>query len=234
MEREKRLELSTSTLATWRSNQLSYSRGLTFSKSPFDSWTRTVGQGRFRKMKIYTKHGDQGETGLFGGDRVPKDHLRIRAYGTLDELNAALGLALAAGSVDASFTSRLRRIQSEIFQLGSELATPRGKTLTIALIEDDHVREQEKEIDEMEKSLSPLTNFILPGGGLVAAHLHLARTICRRAEREMVILHRAESIRPVVLQYVNRLSDYLFVASRFANHAAGVADIPWVAVKKTV
>jgi len=177
-------------------------------------------------MKIYTKKGDAGETGLFGGDRVPKDHLRIRAYGTLDELNAALGLVSAP-----EVAVPLRRIQGELFQLGAELATPRGKTLTIARLDTAEVVRLENEIDGMEKSLPPLTQFILPGGTPAAAHLHLARTICRRAERELVVLHRAEPLRPVILEYVNRLSDYLFVASRFMNHTAKVADIPWVAPK---
>jgi cob(I)alamin adenosyltransferase len=176
-------------------------------------------------MKIYTKKGDQGETGLFGGDRVPKDHLRIRAYGTLDELNAALGLA-APGP---EFGDRIRRIQGELFQLGAELATPRGKTVSIALIEAPHVSRLETEIDAMEKTLPALTHFILPGGTATASAFHLARTICRRAERELVILHRAEPLRAVVLEYVNRLSDYLFVCSRFANATAKVADVLWIA-----
>lgn len=175
-------------------------------------------------MKIYTKKGDQGETGLFGGDRVPKDHLRIRAYGTLDELNAALGLI--------SGDSRIRRIQGEIFQLGAELATPRGKTASVALVDAAEVGALEAEIDAMEKQLPPLTHFILPGGTPDAAHLHVARTICRRAEREIVILHRAEPLRPVLLEYVNRLSDYLFVAARAANRAAKVDDVPWIAPKR--
>lgn len=186
-------------------------------------------------MKIYTKHGDQGETGLFGGARVPKDHLRIQAYGTLDELNAALGLALATQpgmlSLAATVAARLRRVQSEIFQLGAELATPSGKTVPILLVDLSNVEEQEKEIDEMEKMLAPLKAFILPGGCPVAAQLHLARTICRRAERELVILHRSEPLRPAVLQYVNRLSDYLFVTSRYVNHLAKIDDIPWIAPK---
>jgi cob(I)alamin adenosyltransferase len=178
-------------------------------------------------MKIYTKKGDQGETGLFGGDRVPKDHLRIRAYGTLDELNAALGLV----SLAPEFGDRLRRIQGELFQLGAELATPRGKSVSVALVAGDEVALLESEIDGMEKSLAPLTHFILPGGCTVAAQLQVARTVCRRAERELVVLHRAEPLRPVVLEYVNRLSDYLFVASRFANHTAKVADVLWIAPK---
>jgi cob(I)alamin adenosyltransferase len=178
-------------------------------------------------MKIYTKKGDQGETSLFGGVRVPKDHLRIRAYGTLDELNAALGLVASS----PEFGDRLRRIQGELFQLGGELATPRGKDPTTALVAGGEVALLETEIDTMEKSLKPLTHFILPGGAVGAARLHVARTICRRAERELVVLNRAEPLRPAVLEYVNRLSDYLFVASRFANHAAKVEDVLWIAPK---
>jgi cob(I)alamin adenosyltransferase len=176
-------------------------------------------------MKIYTKKGDQGETGLFGGDRVPKDHLRIQAYGTLDELNAALGLI----SPPAQFGERIRRIQGELFQLGAELATPREKKVSVALVGIAEVSRLETEIDTMEKTLAPLTHFILPGGTVTAAHLHVARTVCRRAERELVVLHRAEPVRPDVLEYVNRLSDYLFVASRFANREAGVTDVLWIA-----
>lgn len=180
-------------------------------------------------MKIYTKKGDQGETGLFGGDRVSKDHLRIRAYGTLDELNAALGLVLSAAPASKDLGERLRRIQGELFQLGAELATPRGKTVSVALIAGGEVALLENEIDGMEKSLKPLTHFVLPGGAPVAAFLHLARTICRRAERELVVLNRADSLRPFVLEYVNRLSDYLFVASRFANQESSVSDSLWIA-----
>lgn len=185
-------------------------------------------------MKIYTKKGDEGQTGLFGGDRVSKDHLRIRSYGTLDELNAALGVALTATTPGAaSLAARLLRVQGELFQLGAELATPRGKTVSTDLIGESHVQQMEKEIDEMEKGLAPLKSFILPGGSPLSAHLHLARTICRRAERELVVLHRAEPLRAEVMQYANRLSDYLFVASRFANHLAGTADVPWVAPLKS-
>lgn len=178
-------------------------------------------------MKIYTKKGDQGETGLFGGDRVPKDHLRIRAYGTLDELNAALGLAGAVGAPSAETSAWLRRVQGELFQLGAELATPRGKTVSVALVDALEVARLEAEIDGMERSLKPLTQFILPGGTPLAALLHCARTVCRRAERELVVLHRAEPLRPVALEYVNRLSDALFVASRFANHSAKIDDAIW-------
>jgi cob(I)alamin adenosyltransferase len=182
-------------------------------------------------MKIYTKKGDQGETGLFGGERVAKDHLRIRAYGTLDELNAALGLVSLSDPATPEFADRVRRIQGELFQLGAELATPRGKVVSITLVAGGEVALLENEIDRMEKDLAPLTHFILPGGSPAAAHLHLARTICRRAERELVVLNRSDPLRPVALEYINRLSDYLFVASRFANHRAKVADVLWIAPK---
>ncbi len=180
-------------------------------------------------MKIYTKRGDEGQTGLFGGERVFKDHSRIHAYGTLDELNAALGVAIAevAPPMPKEFGPRLLKIQNELFQLGAELATPRGKSVSIALLEEPAVERLEKEIDGMESTLEPLKNFILPGGSRVAALLHVARTVSRRAEREIISLNRAESQRAVVLQYMNRLSDYLFVCSRFANARAQIADIPW-------
>ncbi|MCM2279949.1 MAG: cob(I)yrinic acid a,c-diamide adenosyltransferase [Oligoflexia bacterium] len=180
-------------------------------------------------MKIYTKKGDAGETGLYGGARVPKDDLRIRAYGTIDELNAALGVALA--SLPANDASPLRasllRIQSELFQLGAELATPRGTKTKSTLIEDVQVETLENEIDAMEEDLSPLKSFILPGGSAPAAQLHLVRTISRRAERELVSLNRGEPQRATVLRYLNRLSDYFFVCARFANRLAGVSDVPW-------
>ena len=182
-------------------------------------------------MKIYTKRGDAGETGLVGGQRVPKDHLRIQAYGTLDELNSALGVAVSQPDLELGLKDRIHRIQSEIFQLGSELATPQGKASPAALVGDTETTLLESEIDEMEASLKPLQNFILPGGSRAGAHLHLARTVSRRAEREMIVLNRAEPLRLEILRYVNRLSDYLFVAARHANHTAGVEDIPWKAPK---
>lgn len=183
-------------------------------------------------MKIYTKRGDEGQTGLFGGERVAKDHLRIHAYGTLDELNAVLGLTIAeatqsGGKPLADLAARLLRIQGELFQIGAELATPRGKTVSIALVGQSHVETLEKEIDAMEAKLEPLKTFILPGGARISAQLHIARTVSRRAEREVVTLSRGQAQRSELLQYVNRLSDYLFVCARFANHLAKVADSPW-------
>jgi cob(I)alamin adenosyltransferase len=182
-------------------------------------------------VKIYTKKGDAGETGLFGGARVPKDDLRIRTYGTIDELNACLGWTLATGPLASPLGERILRIQSELFQLGAELATPHGKSSGIRLLGAAETERLEAEIDEMEAALPPLKTFVLPGGAVASAQLHLARTVIRRAERELISLHRAEPHRAEVLQYVNRLSDYLFVAARWANARSGVADVPWVSPK---
>jgi cob(I)alamin adenosyltransferase len=180
-------------------------------------------------VKIYTKSGDDGETSLFGGMRVPKDDLRIRAYGTVDELNSVLGLVLAEGGGSASpeFRKRILRVQHELFQLGGELAIPRGKTPGFAIINEPDVERLEHEIDSMEEVLPTLKSFILPGGSRDSAILHLARTVSRRAERELVSLHRGEPQRPVVLRYLNRLSDYLFVCARFANKSSSRTDEEW-------
>ena len=170
-------------------------------------------------MKIYTKTGDAGETSLFGGARVPKDDSRIEAYGTIDELNSFLGVARAswpASPIDQHFD----RIQSDLFDIGAHLASP--GTSRFAGVDPEHVVELERAIDAMESELEPLRNFILPGGSAPAAHLHVARTVCRRAERLVVALHDESSI-----VYLNRLSDFLFVAARFANRKHGVADVPW-------
>jgi cob(I)alamin adenosyltransferase len=180
-------------------------------------------------MKIYTKGGDQGETGLLGGVRVPKDDLRIKTYGTLDELNAVLGIVLASQDVSGEIRSKVLRVQGELFQFGAELATPPGKKNLAAVLEATHITQLENEIDAMELALSPLKTFILPGGSAPAAQVHFARTVARRAERELIALNRAESLRPSLLQYMNRLSDYLFVLARFINHQSGHADVPWVA-----
>jgi cob(I)alamin adenosyltransferase len=179
------------------------------------------------EMKIYTKQGDQGETSLYGGVRVPKDDLRIRTYGTFDELNSVLGMILSEPGLLQEVSQRLVRLQAELFQLGTELATPWGKNPGIQLIEVVQVETLEKEIDQMETQLPALTHFILPGGCRHAALAHLARTVSRRAEREMISLNRGGSLRPVVLQYVNRLSDYFFVTARFLNLRAEVSDQLW-------
>ncbi len=184
-------------------------------------------------MKIYTKGGDHGQTGLLGGQRVPKDHLRLHTYGTFDELNATVGLVLAEPLLaeDSRVRGVLSRVQNELFQLGAELATPPGRQVSMRLIDVPDIESLEQEIDRLEQGLEPLKSFILPGGSRAAALLHLARTVCRRAERELVVLHRSEPVRTEVLGYVNRLSDYLFVAARYANHELHVADIPWNAPK---
>ncbi len=178
-------------------------------------------------MKVYTKTGDEGKTGLFGGGRVSKDALRVTAYGNVDELNALLGVARSIG-IDPEFDRLLERIQNELFVLGSDLATP-GESDYIPRMKHDYITALEQEIDQFEESLDPLRQFILPGGTLAAAYIHLARTVCRRAERTVVTLAQqaGEIINPVVLPYLNRLSDWLFVAGRAINARAGVQDVPW-------
>ncbi len=176
-------------------------------------------------MKIYTRTGDQGETGLWGGLRVSKDAPRVQAYGTVDECNAAIGVARAAG-VDADLDALLARVQNDLFVVGADLATP-GEAANIPRIGAEAVRALEQAIDEMEARLEPLRQFILPGGTPPAAYLHLARTVCRRAERWVVTLSQIEPINPQVAIYLNRLSDLLFVAARYANANAGVPDVPW-------
>lgn len=176
-------------------------------------------------MKIYTRTGDDGTTGLWGGIRVPKDTLRVQAYGTVDECNAAIGVARAAG-LSQPLDSLMARIQDLLFVVGADLATP-GEASNIPRVTDEQIVELEQAIDALESGLEPLRQFILPGGALAAAQLHLARTICRRAERWVVSLVREEEINPAVPTLLNRLSDLLFVAARAANAAAGIADVPW-------
>ena len=181
-------------------------------------------------MKIYTKTGDAGETGLFGGERVPKDHPRVAAYGDVDELNACIGLARALEPRDFE-DALLQAIQRDLFAIGAVLATPDPARLIKALggpgIADPAVEQLEVAIDRHEAALPPLKSFILPGGAPKGAALHVARTVCRRAERGVVGLGRASGVSPVVGRYLNRLSDLLFVLARTANHAAGAAEIPW-------
>jgi len=177
--------------------------------------------------RIYTKTGDKGDTGLGDGTRRPKHDLRIHAYGTVDETNAAVGLARlhSRGDLDAM----LGRIQNDLFDLGADLATPEGgkhseKRLRIV---DSQVERLEREIDSMNQALKPLESFVLPGGTPAAAYLHLARTVARRAERLIVELAQVEQISPVAIRYINRLSDHFFVASRIANDG-GTKDVLWV------
>ncbi len=185
-------------------------------------------------MSIATKHGDKGTTGLIGGERVSKASLRLDCYGTVDETNAAIGLARlhTRGEGDAEFDAMLGRIQNELFDLGADLSTPdTGKPLPYEPLRilDAQVERLEREIDRLNGELAPLRSFVLPGGTAAAAALHLARTVCRRAERLAVALSEkpGEAVSPAALKYLNRLSDFLFVASRYVN-ARGAGDVLWV------
>ena len=173
-------------------------------------------------MKIYTRTGDAGETSLFGGRRLPKSDARIEAYGTVDELNAFVG-ACRSSVPPPEVEAELERIQSDLFDVGAQLASPGLDRFPGA--EPKRIEELETAIDALERDLPPLTNFILPGGTPAAAQLHIARTICRRAERLVVALN--DDSTKATITYLNRLSDYLFVAARFANHREGVRDAVW-------
>ena len=180
-------------------------------------------------MKIYTKTGDAGETGLFGGPRVSKDHPRIDAYGEVDELNSILGFARTQNLPD-EIDSVVGRIQGELFDVGAELATPDPPAHGTELISDAHIRRLEDEIDRFESDLEPLKNFILPGGSPGAASLQIARSVCRRAERKIISLNSSasDSVSPNLICYINRLSDHLFVLARSVNRVAGVREPVWV------
>jgi cob(I)alamin adenosyltransferase len=176
-------------------------------------------------VKIYTRTGDRGETSLFGGARVPKNDPRIEAYGTVDELSSHLGVARAAWA-ESPIDPQLHQAQLDLFEIGAHLASP--GTSRFPGVDPARIEELESGIDAMERELAPLTTFILPGGTLAAAHLHVARTVCRRAERLVVALGLHEpDVEAGVVTYLNRLSDYLFVAARFANKRQGVDDVPW-------
>jgi cob(I)alamin adenosyltransferase len=179
-------------------------------------------------MKIYTRTGDDGTTGLFGGARVRKDDARVEAYGTVDELNACLGVARAAG-VPEGMDGLLGQIQQDLFVLGAELACVPGKeeSMKMALLGAEDGARLERAIDEAEEGLPVLRNFVLPGGTAAAAALHVGRTVARRAERRVLEASAQAPVRAELLVYLNRLSDLLFVLARRANHQAGVEDIPW-------
>lgn len=180
-------------------------------------------------MKIYTKTGDKGETGLFGSGRVSKDDLRIEAYGTIDELNSVLGVAINDVK-DESIVSLLGTIQKQLFVAGSDLAAPRNKEnsrFRIPRVEKEFIEETEKQIDYYTAKLEELRHFILPGGSRGAAFLHLARTVCRRAERITVTLHKSVEIGDNLIVYLNRLSDLFFVLARYENKTSGVPDVVW-------
>lgn len=208
-------------------------------------------------MKIYTRTGDDGLTGLFGGPRVSKDDLRIEAYGTADELNSVIGAARAAlqsrkpgpfdepertgeasvqsasaGHWAADLDAWLERIQNELFDLGADLATPLEAKAQVHRIGQDWIDTMETDIDRFDEGLAALTAFILPGGSDVATQLHMARTICRRAERRVISLAKRDEMNMQCAVYLNRLSDALFVAARFANHSLGIKDHTWSSAAK--
>lgn len=183
-------------------------------------------------MKIYTRTGDAGITGLYGGTRVLKDDRRIEAYGTVDELNAALGCVRSAGAVEgyeSGIDEKIEQIQHELFSIGAELASPDPEKASTRLVNEAHVGRLEKWIDHYEDQLEPLKQFILPGGTNTASMLHLARAVCRRAERRVITLYAQEGVQisDVIVVYLNRLSDLLFVLSRGVNSQAGVPDVAW-------
>lgn len=177
-------------------------------------------------MKIYTKTGDSGETGLLGGDRISKSSLRIDAIGTADEVNAWIGVCLLENGPDI-VVSRLTELQSVMFDIGAELACPPDGKFDLASVTHEDAEQLEREIDEMSSALPELKNFILPGGNPLSAKLHYLRTLVRRLERALFALHAAEPLKSEPLVYVNRLSDWIFCASRFVNHQAGISDVHW-------
>ncbi|MCB0430028.1 MAG: cob(I)yrinic acid a,c-diamide adenosyltransferase [Flavobacteriales bacterium] len=178
-------------------------------------------------MKIYTKGGDQGNTALFGGSRLPKSHIRIEAYGTVDELNAVIGM-MRDQEVAAACKEELVRIQDRLFTLGSQLATdPTKKNVKTPKVTQDDINFLEGKIDEMEGHLPPMKHFVLPGGHPAVSWCHLARCVCRRAERATVALNLQEQVDPLILVYLNRLSDYLFVLSRYWARLVHAEEMPW-------
>lgn len=189
-------------------------------------WCATTRPGSM--AKIYTRTGDDGTTGLFGGPRVRKNDLRVAAYGDVDELNSHLGVVLA-GELPETLRTMLILIQHELFDLGGELASPDPDRMGTRTLDSSQVERLERQIDELSEAVPPLRQFVLPGGALAAARLHVARTVCRRAERTLLSLidSASEQVGKVPLVYLNRLSDWLFAAARFANCSAGVSDVPW-------
>jgi cob(I)alamin adenosyltransferase len=184
-------------------------------------------------MKIYTKTGDKGETSLYGGTRVSKAAARVESYGTLDELNAFIGLAKDEIS-DEKVLNQLQKIQFDLFTVGSEAATPtdkmflaNGKSRLDLLISEEEITELERWMDDFDAELEPLKFFILPSGGKAAATIHVCRTVCRRAERSMVFLSETEEVRPELIKYLNRLSDYLFVLARYISKISGEKEDFW-------
>lgn len=197
------------------------------------------GEENLAEMKIYTKTGDTGTTSLFGGTRVPKHHIRIESYGTVDELNSWIGLVRDLVA-DAEIKELLQEIQDRLFVLGAQLATEPEKAklksgkdrLNIYTLQEDDVQKLEKAMDQMNAQLPAMTHFILPGGHPTVSYCHIARTICRRAERMITYLNENEAVDPVILVYINRLSDYLFVLSRKLSASLKAEEIKWIPEKK--
>ena len=177
-------------------------------------------------MKIYTKKGDEGNTSLFGGTRVPKSSKRIEAYGTVDELNSVIGLA-ASYSLSENGYKWTKKVQEQLFVLGADLATPPSSSIRINRIDQEAIDFLERCIDEMDATLDPLKNFILPGGSQQGATLHMARTVCRRAERATVACAETEEVSSLTIKYLNRLSDFLFVLARYENKHIGEREETW-------
>ncbi|WP_313215884.1 cob(I)yrinic acid a,c-diamide adenosyltransferase [Soonwooa sp.] len=184
-------------------------------------------------FKVYTKTGDKGETGLYGGTRISKASSRVESYGNIDELNAFIGVAKSYVT-DSRVLEQLKKIQFDLFTVGSEAATPidklflaNGKARLPLVISEKEIEELENWIDAFEEELEPLQYFILPGGGKAATHFHVARTVCRRAERSMVFLNESEEVRPELIKYLNRLSDYLFVLSRYISKIENEPEEYW-------
>lgn len=186
-------------------------------------------------MKVYTKTGDKGTTALFGGTRVPKDHIRIESYGTVDELNSHIGL-IRDQDMDAHYKTILIEIQDRLFTVGAILATPPEKEvmkngelrLQKLGIEESDIELLENEIDSMEAALPPMTHFVLPGGHTTVSYCHIARCVCRRAERLAVHLDHNEPVAPIAIKYLNRLSDYLFVLARKLSHDLNAEEVKWI------
>lgn len=180
-------------------------------------------------MKIYTKAGDKGTTSLIGGTKVSKAHLRIEAYGTVDELNSYIGLCKDL-LTDQNSNTVLQEIQDRLFTIGAALACdPEKETkMKIPDLKEEDITLLEKEIDKMNERLPPMTSFILPGGHIIVSHIHISRCICRRAERCCVRLEAEQNeVEPIIIKYLNRLSDYLFVLARYAGHLLNIAELPW-------
>src|SRR5688500_8383134 len=180
--------------------------------------------------KIYTKTGDDGTTGLFGGARLPKHHIRIEAYGTVDELNSIIGWLMSLVK-DQETNQLLQNIQSRLFTVGSNLASAPGKNMITPDLVDEDILISQRAIDSMQSQLPELKNFILPGGSQVISAAHIARSVCRRAERRCVALSFDSEVDPMIILYLNRLSDYFFVLARWIGHQEGIEEIKWTARK---